>query len=302
MTFTQPSHRAGAVLFRQTDAEFEVMLISSETGVWRLPQTALKPGESAAASAQRAALEAVGLCAFSGPHLDQIEYRSHGALTRVDYHLLRALTTDLAQLGWEVDAAEWVGIDAAIGKAGYATERDMLTRARSLLRSPGGSARLLPPLLAHLLGDLPPTTLLALAETDLWVEDEHYVVVAVPSEEGAEFLADLGDIAEIITIDDGDEFTIILPESGLSGHASQLLDDYQTEPNRRFIRLEATLPWDTVGYGAAIFAALAAAGISAGFYSGYSIDYLLVSAADLDLAVAALEALIAEAETLTELG
>ena len=105
---------------------------------------------------------------------------------------------------------------------------------------------------------------------------------------------------QLVTIDDGDEFTVILPESLLDDLPPLIARSFQAEYGYRFVHLEATLPWDTVGYGAAIFAALASAGLSAGFYSGYSIDYLLVRDADLSVALAALEMLITQAQLLPQ--
>ena len=151
-------------------------------------------------------------------------------------------------------------------------------------------------LLAHLLGDLPASALAALAETDVWADDGVYAIVAVTGDNRDSFLAALGKTKHLITIDDGDEFTIVIPESQLDDLPPLLARTFQAEYGYRFVHLEATLPWDTVGYGAAIFAALASAGLSAGFYSGYSIDYLLVRDTDLAVALAALEMLIEQTQ------
>lgn len=304
-TPTPIRHRAGGVAFRQAGDEFEVMLISlSRPARWQLPLVDRRRGETAAAAALRALSEATGLRAFAGPHLDRIEQPAPAvvrpgygpaAALHTDYLLMRALTVAPVQPGWEIESAAWIPLDEAIDLAAAAEERAVLTRARSLLRAPGPSTRLLPPLLAHLLGDLPPATLGALAETDLWVEEERYTIIAVPSDERDELIQTLGEAPALVTIDDGDEFTVVLDEAEFARAEPLLAATYQIEPGFRFVRLEATLPWETVGYGAAVFAALAAAGVSAGFYSGYSIDYLLIGDNNLPLATAAIEALVAEA-------
>ena len=146
-----------------------------------------------------------------------------------------------------------------------------------------------PLLLSHLLDDLPPSTLSALADTDLWVDDGLYSIVAITSDERHRFLTAIGPLQPLITIEDGDEFTVVLSTDDLAKIPPLLSQSYQAEHNYRFIRLEATLPWDTVGYGAAIFA---------GFYSGYSIDYLLVRDTDLKVTLNALVALVAAAADL----
>ncbi|RME85946.1 MAG: ACT domain-containing protein [Caldilineae bacterium] len=156
------------------------------------------------------------------------------------------------------------------------------------------------PLLSHLLVELPKATLSALAETELWVEETRYAIVAVPSEEKGALFSALGDAAVLITIDDGDEFTIVISEEDLDALPPLFSQRYQVEHRYRFIRLEATLPWDVVGYGAAVFTALAGVGVSAGFYSGYSIDYLLVNESVVKKATGALEALFREARRLEQ--
>jgi len=288
---------AACVAFRPRDGDYEVLLVAPpRSQQWRLPAAPVEEGETPIAAALRGLAEATGIHGFSGPLLDQAEsITPTGERQRCDYFLARALTAEPLHGGWEGETLAWLPVDEAITHPASAVERAVLIRARSLLRAPGSATRLLPPLLAHLLTDLPANTLAALAETELWVEEEPYVMLAVPTEARARLLRSLGKAPPLLTIEDGDEFTLVLAESAFNQVQDALSLDYQAEPDLRFIRLEATLPWETVGYGAAIFAALAAAGVSAGFYSGYSIDYLLISAGALPLATAAIELLVAEA-------
>lgn len=304
---TVSKHSAGGVVFRQTGDEYEVVLVGTQKGrVWGLPKGQVEEGETPVNAALRKVFAESGIRALAGPHIDQTEYwyagKSQGRPARfhkkVDYYLMRALTDTLVASKWDIDEVVWLPIDEAVQQATYLGEREILARARTLLKSPGPGVRLLPPLLVHLLDDLPAATLEALAETDLWVDDVIYAIVAVTSDERDNLLATLGKVDELITIDDGDEFTVVLDERHLAGLLPLFNKAFQAERSYRFVRLEATLPWDTVGYGAAIFAALASAGISAGFFSGYSIDYLLVSDRDLAVALASLEVLIGEAKRL----
>lgn len=297
-------HSAGGVVFRQTPAgEHEVVLILTKGVVWGLPKGPARAHESLRAAAMRAVRAETGIRVLAGPHIEQSEYsfwtEHEGQKLRVqkraDYFLMHVLTEAIGPLAWTIDAVTWLPIEQAIDRLSYKAEREVLTRARSLLRAPGGPARLLPPLMAHLLGDLPAPTLAALAQTEAWADAQPYAIVGVPSEERADFVRRLGRRPQLVAIDDGDEFTVVLPEPDLDALPDPVSGRYRLERGYRFVRLEAELPWDTVGYGAAVFAALAAAGISAGFYSGYSIDYLLVKATDLAAALAALRVLIAEA-------
>ncbi len=306
-TITQ--HSAGGVVYRRSSHGYQVVLIATQNRrVWGLPKGGMREGETPINTALRTVHEETGIRAMAGSIIDQSEYWYDGVyegkevriLKQVDYHFMRALTYALQPDSWEIDDAVWLPIDVAQVRATHAAERDILSRARALLNSPGGETRFLPPLLAHLLSDLPTSALAALAETDVWADDGVYAIVAVPTDHRDSFITSLGKAKHLITIDDGDEFTIVIPESLLDDLPPLLSSTFQVEYGYRFVRLEATLPWDTVGYGAAIFAALASAGLSAGFYSGYSIDYLLVRDADLSVALAALEMVVAQAQRLPE--
>ncbi|MCS7039391.1 MAG: ACT domain-containing protein [Caldilineales bacterium] len=142
------------------------------------------------------------------------------------------------------------------------------------------------------LADLPLTTLAALAGTRLRPDGRRFAVIGLPSAQRGQALAAAGD-AFVFAADDGAEFTLVLPETALP--------TVRTEAGRvatgfELLHLDAILPWDTVGYGAAVLKALAEAGIAVGFYSGYAHDSLLIPAAQMSQALAVLTALIAEAQ------
>ncbi|MCO6452963.1 MAG: hypothetical protein J5I90_19420 [Caldilineales bacterium] len=297
-------HAAGIVFCPSADG-FEVALVGFGER-YHLPQAEVEPGKSVVAAAVQAVWEQVHVRALAGPIIDQVEQwsqkRKGEGWTQVrelvDYVLMEGIASAEERSETATPRVHWLPIDKAIAQAANSTEREMLTRARSLLRAPGSGLRLLPSIMAHALGDLSPATLLALAETELWVDDEIYVVLALPSGERPSLVTQ-GEPPYLATIDDGDELTLVVSERTLEAHPDLFAQSIQAERSFRFIRLEANLPWDTVGYGAAIFAALTAAGISAGFYSGYSIDYLLIKEVDLALGLASLERLIREAQALS---
>lgn len=141
--------------------------------------------------------------------------------------------------------------------------------------------------LRYLLENLPSSTVAALAATRIDTGAAPVLIVAAPSSERNRIASTLGADTPIASIDDGKEFSFVI-SAFLRARIDALDADVQVEGPFDFLRLDATLPWTTVGYGAAIFAALAEAGVSAGMLSGFSTDYLLIPSAKHTAAVQAL--------------
>lgn len=152
--------------------------------------------------------------------------------------------------------------------------------------------------LYHLIGSLPPTTIAALAATHLEIGETPVIVIAAPSRERKKVETAIGVGASIAAIDDGQEFSVVITESHQT-RLQALIPALQVEGPFNFIRLDVVLPWTTVGYGAAIFAALAAADISVGMLSGFTTDSLLIPSAKLSAAVRALGLLFDLAREMT---
>jgi NADH pyrophosphatase NudC (nudix superfamily) len=53
----------------------------------------------------------------------------------VDYFLLRYVSGDVSEHGWEVDEARWLSIDEAMDRISYDNERKVLQRAQQSWRS-----------------------------------------------------------------------------------------------------------------------------------------------------------------------
>lgn len=153
--------------------------------------------------------------------------------------------------------------------------------------------------LARLVASLPLATRRALAATRLEAQGQLVAILAVPVSHRGALLSALGEGTYFATIDDGQEFSLVTFTANVA-HLPPLGCPVQVEQPFFLIRLNAILPWDTVGYGAAVFMALALAGVSAGFYSGYSNDYLLINEAHMLTAFKALERLIFEANQQTK--
>lgn len=141
-----------------------------------------------------------------------------------------------------------------------------------------------------LLRTLPPATCTALAATQIEFDQQQVAIVGAPSYERERIESLLDANETIAAIDDGQEYSLVVPEACLA-RLNSLDLAIRIERPFHFLRLNAVLPWSTVGYGAAIFAALADAGVSAGMLSGFSTDYLLIPSADLPAAAAALDRL-----------
>jgi uncharacterized protein len=135
-----------------------------------------------------------------------------------------------------------------------------------------------------------------LGMTNLVVGDEQLVAVQAPRRYTGELLRALTRMSArsfSLTVDDL-EASLVLPceawrslDPGFPGTT--------TVGPLRMITLDVVLPFDVVGFFAAISAALARHEISLYALSAFSRDHILVQAEDLPRAVAVLEALIATA-------
>jgi hypothetical protein len=144
---------------------------------------------------------------------------------------------------------------------------------------------ILPPILSA----LPPGTRELLARTEVQVLPDTVAIVALPSG-SREALSEVKEQL-LASLDDGEELTLIVREEALTS-IQRHWPGVPYEMNYRLVKMVATLPWNTIGYGAAIAVALAEAGVSVGFLSGYSTDYLLVRQQDLEMVQTALAKLI----------
>jgi|GEM_PF-4409342 len=146
------------------------------------------------------------------------------------------------------------------------------------------------------LAELPLITLAALAATRLRRDGRRLAVVGLPSSRREQALSAVG-AAFLAAADDGVEFTLVIPEAW-AHQPGPWHDGGRVVTGMELLHLDAIVPWDAVGYGACVLSALARAGISVGFYSGYAHDSLLIPAASLEQAMAVLSALIAAAQDL----
>jgi 8-oxo-dGTP diphosphatase len=100
---------------------------------WSLPKGKLEPGEDDAAAAVREVLEETGCEAVIERDLGTVTYHvADGRPKSVRYYLMTA-GADAAEPASDVDVVRWVAPDAVEELLTYATDRDVLARAREHL-------------------------------------------------------------------------------------------------------------------------------------------------------------------------
>jgi 8-oxo-dGTP pyrophosphatase MutT (NUDIX family) len=100
---------------------------------WSLPKGKLEPGEDDAAAAVREVLEETGWEAVIERDLGTVSYTvADGRPKSVRYYLMTA-STDAAGTASDVDVVRWLTPDGVEELLTYATDRDVLARAREYL-------------------------------------------------------------------------------------------------------------------------------------------------------------------------
>jgi 8-oxo-dGTP pyrophosphatase MutT (NUDIX family) len=136
---------AGGVLYRRTDDGIEVLLASRRTRsgdlVWGLPKGLVEPGESPEETAVREVQEETG---FDGKLVDDLGEISYwyvweGVRVRktVHFFLMEAIGGDASRRDREMEEVAWFPLAEGEEAAGFASEKQVISRARELL---GGQA------------------------------------------------------------------------------------------------------------------------------------------------------------------
>lgn len=134
-----------------------------------------------------------------------------------------------------------------------------------------------------------------LRATRLVVGDQDLVIVALPREAAGEVAAAVAwGAGEVLSLSvDRWEASLVVDAGYWRQLAGRFAGARETGPYR-LITFDVILPFDVVGFLAAITEKLAAAGVSVYALSAYSRDHILVRKQDLSIALATLEALLAD--------
>jgi 8-oxo-dGTP diphosphatase len=134
---------AGGVAFRWRDSEPEIAIVSVKPKLrWQLPKGIVDPGESPQMTAVREVREEAGIETELIRLVETIEYwyRSvkYGKPVRyhkfVHFYLLEYKSGDVADHDHEVEESRWVSIDEALEMLEFKGERDVVEKARQMIK------------------------------------------------------------------------------------------------------------------------------------------------------------------------
>ncbi len=133
---------AGGVIFKRRKGNIRVALISVKGGkAWGLPKGLVEPGENIARTAHREVREETGLDGKILGKIGHIEYfftfkdeaEAKRVFKIVYFFLMRYTRGKTSDHDWEVDECRWFDIDTAIGLMKFKDEREIISKAKSMI-------------------------------------------------------------------------------------------------------------------------------------------------------------------------
>ncbi|HUK56553.1 MAG TPA: NUDIX hydrolase [Nitrospiria bacterium] len=136
---------SGGVIFRRAAAGIEIALIrktlKNGKQVWCLPKGWVEPDESLEGAAVREVREETGLEGEILRKIGETEYQFYSKEDRakidktVHFYLMNYRGGDTTDHDQEVEDAAWFPLDAAEAATVYPTEKEIVQKARDLLRT-----------------------------------------------------------------------------------------------------------------------------------------------------------------------
>lgn len=133
---------SGGIIFRRHDDIIEIAMVAVKGGtVWCLPKGLIDKGEVPEETALREVAEETGLKGRIVEKLGEISYwyfiKEENAKCRktVHFFLMEYEGGDISDHDREVDNVAWFTIDEALKKVSYRGEKEMIGKAREILKN-----------------------------------------------------------------------------------------------------------------------------------------------------------------------
>jgi 8-oxo-dGTP diphosphatase len=133
---------SGGVLYRLHNDEIQVCLIAKKgMKVWALPRGRVEPGETSEQTALREVREETGFKAKILEEIDQIHFRFYSKIDDefihriVHFYLMSWENIKPEKRDKEVDTAQWYQIDNGIQILKYDNEKEVLKKAKKIIKS-----------------------------------------------------------------------------------------------------------------------------------------------------------------------
>jgi len=131
---------SGGVIYKRNADEIEVALVAVKNStVWCLPKGIVEKGEKPEETAVREVREETGLMGRAVEKIGDITYwyyiKDDNAKCRktVHFYLMEYVSGSIADHNWEVDLAQWVPLDEAVGRVSYKGDREIVQKAKKML-------------------------------------------------------------------------------------------------------------------------------------------------------------------------
>src|SRR5690349_472285 len=141
---------AGGVVYRwDKDKSLFLLLASNKRGVWCLPKGLIEENEDEVTTAMREVREETGVSRVKlrgkvGQIKYQFGFRAKTFDKTVHFFLFETDQAD-AKVGTEHDAMEWMPYEKALQTLSYPNEKDMLSKAQTMIQAKANQPKAPPP-------------------------------------------------------------------------------------------------------------------------------------------------------------